>query len=69
MDASSHRINKGHFLNSFQESHHFPSIHPALHAHTPFEKSASFLGDGPWLGGTLLQFTRFCFEEFPKLLF
>ena len=24
---------------------------------------------GPWLGGTLLQFTRFCFEEFPKLLF
>ncbi len=24
---------------------------------------------GPWLGGTLLQFARFCFEEFPKLLY
>ena len=24
---------------------------------------------GPWLGGALLQFTRFCFEGFPKVLF
>lgn len=24
---------------------------------------------GPWLGGTLLQFARMCFERFPEFLF
>ncbi len=23
---------------------------------------------GPWLGGSLLSFTRMCFEEFPKIV-
>ena len=24
---------------------------------------------GPWLGSTLLRFTRMCFEQFPNVLF
>ncbi|APR77209.1 Phenylpropionate dioxygenase [Minicystis rosea] len=38
---------------NFQESHHFPLVHPALEALTPTERAASLLGDGPWLGGLM----------------
>jgi Rieske 2Fe-2S family protein len=40
-------------VENFQESHHFPLVHPALEALTPCEQSASVLGDGPWLGGVM----------------
>ena len=40
-------------VENFQESHHFPLVHPALEALTPCERSASVLGDGPWLGGIM----------------
>lgn len=40
-------------VENFQESHHFPLVHPALEALTPTERAASVLGDGPWLGGLM----------------
>jgi Rieske 2Fe-2S family protein len=40
-------------VENFQESHHFPLVHPALEALTPCERAASVLGDGPWLGGIM----------------
>jgi Rieske 2Fe-2S family protein len=40
-------------VENFQESHHFPRVHPALEALTPCESSASVLGDGPWLTGIM----------------
>ena len=40
-------------VENFQESHHFPLVHPALEALTPCERAASVLGDGPWLGGVM----------------
>jgi Rieske 2Fe-2S family protein len=39
---------------NFQESHHFPRVHPALEARTPFVSSTSVIPDhGTWLGGTM----------------
>lgn len=38
---------------NFQESHHFPSVHPALERLTPSEHARSWGGDGPWLGGVM----------------
>lgn len=40
-------------VENFQESHHFPRIHPGLEARTPARDSTSLPGDG-WLGGTML---------------
>lgn len=40
-------------VENFQESHHFPRIHPALEARTPASGSTSVPGDGGWLGGTM----------------
>lgn len=39
-------------VENFQESHHFPRIHPGLEARTPARDSTSVAGDG-WLGGTM----------------
>jgi Rieske 2Fe-2S family protein len=38
---------------NFQESHHFPRVHPALEALTPYASSSSRHGEGPWLEGTM----------------
>lgn len=38
---------------NFQESHHFPSVHPKLEAHTPWQQSASHDWGGSWLGGSM----------------
>ena len=40
-------------VENFQESHHFPSVHPALERQTPSAGSTSWLSDGPWLGGKM----------------
>lgn len=40
-------------VENFQESHHFPRVHPGLERHTPFARSSSIVGDGPWLGGRM----------------
>lgn len=40
-------------VENFQESHHFPRVHPALERHTPWRDSTSFFSEGPWLGGTM----------------
>jgi Rieske 2Fe-2S family protein len=38
---------------NFQESHHFPRVHPKLEALTPYASSSSRHGEGPWLEGTM----------------
>jgi Rieske 2Fe-2S family protein len=38
---------------NFQESHHFPRVHPGLEALTPHARSGSRFDDGPWLEGTM----------------
>ena len=38
-------------VENFQESHHFPRVHPGLEAWTPFERSSS-ITEG-WLGGVM----------------
>lgn len=40
-------------IENFQESHHFPLVHPGLEHWTPASRSSSFHGEGPWLGGTM----------------
>lgn len=40
-------------VQNFQESHHFPLVHPALEALTPTARAASVNGDGLWLGGLM----------------
>lgn len=40
-------------VENFQESHHFPGVHPGLERLTPSSRADSRLGDGPWLGGTM----------------
>ena len=41
-------------IENFQESHHFPSIHPGLERHTAARDSSSVVNDaGPWLGGVM----------------
>jgi glycine betaine catabolism A len=40
-------------VQNFQESHHFPHVHPALERHTPFARSSSIVTDGLWLGGRM----------------
>lgn len=38
---------------NFQESHHFPSVHPNLEARTPWQQSTSHDFGGSWLGGSM----------------
>jgi Rieske 2Fe-2S family protein len=41
-------------VGNFQEAHHFPHVHPALEARTPFAASSSVTPDhGHWLGGVM----------------
>ncbi len=40
-------------VENFQESHHFPRVHPALEALTPTRSARSWIGGGRWLGGTM----------------
>ena len=40
-------------VENFQESHHFPLVHPGLEALTPFAASRSVVTDGPWQGGVM----------------
>ena len=47
------RANWKIMVENFQESHHFVLVHPELEAITPWADSSSFVGDGPWLGGTM----------------
>ena len=47
------RANWKLLVENFQESHHFPGVHPALEARTPTANAASWMGDGLWLGGIM----------------
>lgn len=38
---------------NFQESHHFPSVHPSLEGKTPWGSSTSVVQSEAWLGGTM----------------
>jgi glycine betaine catabolism A len=38
---------------NFQESHHFPFVHPNLEARTPWRQSSSHDFGGSWLGGSM----------------
>jgi Rieske 2Fe-2S family protein len=38
---------------NFQESHHFPRVHPALERLTPTARASSWGEGGPWLGGIM----------------
>ncbi len=40
-------------FENFQESHHFPRVHPALERLTPSADAGSILSDGPWLAGVM----------------
>jgi Rieske 2Fe-2S family protein len=50
------RANWKVLVGNFQESHHFPSVHPSLEGRTPWTRSSSVTGDGAdpaWLGGLM----------------
>lgn len=40
-------------VENFQESHHFPSVHPWLEALTPWRRSRSVTDGEGWLGGVM----------------
>jgi Rieske 2Fe-2S family protein len=40
-------------IENFQESHHFPLVHPSLEAATPWQASRSIDFGGAWLGGEM----------------
>lgn len=40
-------------VGNFQESHHFPTVHPGLEAKTPWRRSASVTTSEAWLGGVM----------------
>jgi Rieske 2Fe-2S family protein len=40
-------------VENFQESHHFPRVHPGLESLTPTSRASTWFGEGPWLGGTM----------------
>jgi len=40
-------------VGNFQESHHFPSVHPGLEARTPWASSSSVIQSEAWLGGIM----------------
>jgi Rieske 2Fe-2S family protein len=40
-------------VGNFQESHHFPTVHPSLEGRTPWARSSSVTGGAAWLGGVM----------------
>jgi Rieske 2Fe-2S family protein len=40
-------------IGNFQESHHFPSVHPSLEGRTPWARSSSVTSGAAWLGGVM----------------
>jgi len=47
------RANWKVLVGNFQESHHFPSVHPGLEGRTPWSRSSSVLESDAWLGGRM----------------
>jgi Rieske 2Fe-2S family protein len=47
------RANWKAIAGNFQESHHFPSVHPSLEGTTPWTSSSSVLESDAWLGGIM----------------
>jgi glycine betaine catabolism A len=47
------RANWKVLVGNFQESHHFPSVHPSLEARTPWTRSSSVVAEDAWLGGIM----------------
>jgi glycine betaine catabolism A len=47
------RANWKVLVGNFQESHHFPSVHPGLEARTPWVRSSSHTEKESWLGGIM----------------
>lgn len=47
------RANWKLLVENFQESHHFPQVHPSLEAATPWARSTSVTIGDRWLGGTM----------------
>jgi glycine betaine catabolism A len=47
------RANWKVLIGNFQESHHFPSVHPSLEGRTPWARSSSVTGSQAWLGGIM----------------
>jgi Rieske 2Fe-2S family protein len=47
------RANWKVLVGNFQESHHFPTVHPSLEGRTPWARSSSVTGSEAWLGGTM----------------
>ena len=47
------RANWKVLVGNFQESHHFPSVHPGLEALTPWARSSSVIESEDWLGGIM----------------
>ncbi|HEX6737655.1 MAG TPA: aromatic ring-hydroxylating dioxygenase subunit alpha [Vicinamibacteria bacterium] len=46
-------------VGNFQESHHFPAVHPGLEARTPWRRSSSVVESQAWLGG-LMELAEGC---------
>lgn len=47
------RANWKVLVGNFQESHHFPTVHPSLEGRTPWGRSSSMVTSDAWLGGTM----------------
>lgn len=47
------RANWKVLVGNFQESHHFPSVHPGLEGRTPWARSSSVIESEAWLGGRM----------------
>lgn len=47
------RANWKVLVGNFQESHHFPSVHPGLEGRTPWTRSSSVVESEAWLGGRM----------------
>jgi len=47
------RANWKVLVGNFQESHHFPTVHPSLEGRTPWTCSTSVAESERWLGGTM----------------
>jgi Rieske 2Fe-2S family protein len=47
------RANWKTIVGNFQESHHFPLVHPSLEARTPWKRSTSVTHGDWWLGGEM----------------
>jgi Rieske 2Fe-2S family protein len=47
------RANWKTVVGNFQESHHFPTVHPSLEGRTPWTRSTSVVESERWLGGTM----------------